>query len=321
MRNFLFYLVVFVFSTAKPSNGQAIDNTVAERNPDKNRYARVHYENDFYTKTDYYYTQGMFLEVIDPGIKRFFFSKLLWQPTVSELKNGIALEHNGYTPKDFSKPGIQFGDRPFAATLLFKTFSIATDTIKKRRISTTLSTGIIGPAAGGGEIQTGIHRKTGDAIPLGWHNQISNYPVVNYQVRVEQELLSLPSLALLSVDVMARLGTLSCKTSVGGMLMAGFFNQPYQSASAKKHKVQFYGYLHPQLNVVAYDASLQGGFFVSDPYTILTGKVKRLVFQQHAGVVVKLFGLYVEYFQSWTSPEFTEGKSHGTGGLQVGYCF
>jgi hypothetical protein len=45
---------------------------------------------DFYTKTDYYYTQGMFLELVHTGIKRFILPKLLWKPAGSKIKNGIA---------------------------------------------------------------------------------------------------------------------------------------------------------------------------------------------------------------------------------------
>jgi lipid A 3-O-deacylase len=122
---------------------------------------------------------------------------------------------------------------------LFKTFSIATDTIKKLRILSSLSTGIIGPAAGVGEIQTEIHKKPGDFLPLGWHNQISNYPVLNYQVRIEKKLLALGKLALLLLNAPARLGTLNSKASLGGLLMISLFNHACQSVLTKKTKFRF----------------------------------------------------------------------------------
>jgi len=224
------------------------------------------------------------------------------------------VEHNDNTPEDFTKGEKQPGDRPYAAAILLKTFSIATDTIHKRRIANTLSIGIIGTDAAGGEMQTAIHRKTGDALPLGWHHQIANYPILNYQICVEQKLLSLGSMFLLSADASARLGTLINKVTIDGMTMLGFFNQPFKSVSNQKYKVQFYGYIHPQLNLVTYDATLPGGFFRSDPYTVLSRDVQRFVYQHHLGVVVKFFGFYAEYYNTWTTAEFRNGKTHGTGG-------
>ena len=322
MQMFLRSIAVFlVFIFPQVAYCQAMDNTTVERTVNRERYARVHYENDFYTKTDYYYTQGMFVEIVHPGLKWFPLMRLILKPKQSEIKYGLALEHNGYTPMDFVQSEIQYGDRPFAATVMLKTFAIATDTTHKRRIGTTLSTGIIGPAAGGGEIQTAIHRKTGDDLPLGWHNQIANYPVLNYQVNLEQQVVALGSFALLTANVSARVGTLSDKVSAGGTLMAGFFNQPITPVSAQKRKIQLYGYIHPEVSLVGYDATMQGGFFSSNPYTIPSSDVKRIVYQHHAGVVVTLFNLYAEYFTSWTSSEFKGGKTHGTGGVQIGCYF
>jgi len=321
MHFYLFISALYFLLKTQSAFSQAIENCAAERNMDKNRSLRIQYENDFYDKTDHYYTQGIFLELIHPGIGKFPLSKLLWQPIGSEVKYGLALEHNGYTPTDFTISDIQVGDRPYAAALMLKTFSIATDPLKHRRISTTLSTGLIGPGAGGGEMQTAIHRKTGDDLPLGWHNQIANYPVINYQILIEQKLVALGPFALFSVDASCRLGTLSTKACLGGLVMLGFFNQPFQSASAQKYKTQVYGYMHPQINLVGYDATMQGGFSRSNPYTIPASDIKRLVYQQRLGVVVKLFGLYAEYFRTWTIPEFSNGKAHGTGGLQFGYWF
>jgi hypothetical protein len=77
--------------------------------------------------------------------------------------------------------------------------------------------------------------------------------------------------------------------------------------------------VHPQLNLVGHIASLQSGFFGLNPYKIPSGQVNRMVYRQNVGVALKFFGLYAEYFQTWTSPEFSGGTSHGTGGLQIGF--
>jgi len=80
MNKFLFSLLECLFIQSETICGQSINNTSAERNIDKSHYARLQYENDFYAKTDYYSTQGIFLEVVHHAIKKFPLAKLLWKP-------------------------------------------------------------------------------------------------------------------------------------------------------------------------------------------------------------------------------------------------
>ncbi len=73
---------------------QAIDNTVSFRNINSDHYLRVMYENDFFTKTDRDYTQGIYLEWVRPGLRKFPLSSLLWKPRNGSVTYGLALEHN-----------------------------------------------------------------------------------------------------------------------------------------------------------------------------------------------------------------------------------
>jgi hypothetical protein len=54
-----------------------------------------------------------------------------------------------------------------------------------------LSVGVIGPAAGGEEIQTAIHRNTKNDLPHGWRYQIQNDFILNYTLTYEHCLLQL----------------------------------------------------------------------------------------------------------------------------------
>lgn len=323
MKIFLNYLVfIVVVLSPLTLSAQAVDNNGLERNINKEGYVRFNYGNDFFTATDYYLTQTIFLELVHPGLRRFPLMQLLVQPAKYEMKYGLATEHNAYTPTDYVSSQILYGDRPFAATLSLKTFVIATDTDRKQRISSSLSTGIIGPGAGGGEMQTYIHEHTPNAIPHGWHNQIANDVVLNYQVAYEKQLLALSDYMNIAASGMARVGTLSDKANIGLTLMAGVLNNPFQSINIKGRRLQLYVYDHPEVNAVAYDATLQGGAFNrNSAYTIAGADVTRVVFRNNWGVVLQWHKLYLEYYQSYMTKEFRTGMDMHNGGIQIGVGF
>ena len=122
------------------------------------RDARLqYYENDFFTASDRDYTQGILIEKVHPDFSRFLFMRILWHPGTSDFKYGLAIEHNAYTPNQIDKYVIQYGDRPYAGVLIFKTFLIASNVERKRRISVSFSAGVVGSDAGGEQIQRTIH--------------------------------------------------------------------------------------------------------------------------------------------------------------------
>ena len=139
------------------ANAQLIDNSSTFRHISRSSYFRFHYDNDYFTKSDEYYTQGITFEFVHPAIKRFPLSKLLWQPFKTEPQYGISLNLFGYTPTSILSDSILYGDRPFNAGISVKTFFVQVDEVKHQQISTALSVGVTGPAALGYEIQYNIH--------------------------------------------------------------------------------------------------------------------------------------------------------------------
>ncbi len=309
--------LVLVLTTYSAS-AQRISNTAIYRNVSSNRYFRIHYENDYFSTTDIYYTQGINLEYINPAIGNFFSSKLLVHPAAKEVKFGIALEHEGFTPTSISYPEILVGDRPFASCLFLKTFSIANDSARRERISSSLSAGAIGPIAHGKEMQETIHRWINDTQPLGWENQIQNDLILNYELEYERGLFASSDYFSLLGKVGARVGTLNTKAFTGVIMMAGLFDDPFTNFSKPKRKNQVYLYAEPLLNIVGYDATLQGGLFNrSSPYTISSKEITRLVFQGTVGIVFKINTLQLEYFQSYLTKEFKTGGTHLWGGIRI----
>ena len=305
------------------ASAQRIDNSSVFKTISSDRYFRMQYDNDYFTRTDLYYTQGIELEYVNPFLKNFPVSKLLFRPRSSQIRYGISIDHAAYTPSSTSSNEILYGDRPFAACLSLKTFAIATDSSRRRRISTALIAGIIGPVAGGREMQTTIHRWLDNPLPMGWQYQIQNDIILNYQFNYEKELLDVNNILILSSASELRAGTLNDKIRGGFNFMLGRFSDPYQSVSNTKtgiKKFSYYLYGQPGLSLVGYDASLEGGVFDhKSPYTISPTGISRITFQGDYGIVVCVSTFYLEYCQSYLTKEFSTGKYHRWGGIRIGF--
>ena len=182
---------------------------------------------------------------------------------------------------------------------------------------------MIGPWAGGEQMQQTIHHWINYTKPRGWHNQLSNDLVLNYQINYEKELLSAGRWLYVSSYSTLRAGTLSDKLTTGFSLLAGHFYAPYEKAPFVFHgKWQWWLYCQPLLSLVGYDATLEGPLFNhTSPYTIPVTDIRRLTFQYKYGMVLSRKDFYIEYFQTELTPEFTSYVFHRTGGIQVGFGF
>ncbi len=310
---------IFHFITV---NAQAMDNTLSYRNINENKYFRINYENDFFTATDRDYTQGILIEKVHPALNRFPLMKILWHPKNSKLKYGLAIEHNAYTPKEIGQYDIQYGDRPYAAVLILKSFLIAENFERRLRIAVSFNSGIIGQAAGGEQMQETIHHWLNGIQPQGWHNQIQNDLILNYQVNVEKEIYQYKNHFLISAYGSARLGTLSDKISTGFTTSLGNFNSSFSLPASFKSSFRWYLYVHLTGNAVGYDATLQGGVFNhSSVYTIDDENINRFTLQDKFGLVLVFRSLYLEYYRTGTTEEFKTSIYHRTGGLQIGFGF
>lgn len=315
---FVLTQVLFLFVTFGIF-AQKIDNTASFRDVKSDNYFRVHYDNDYFTATDQFYTQGYAFELVAPIFKKnpinFLFAKL----KNSTEKSGISLEHIGFTPTTIKSNQILYGDRPFASSIFLKSFKIESDTINHIRIASSLSLGIIGPGAFGYEMQKGIHEWIGDEIPMGWQYQIKNDVVINYELSHEKQLFRWNHYFALNSNLTARLGTLNTNASVGMTATLGLVNSPFTSVY-DKNKFQIYLYSQPLANFIAYDASLQGGLFNrSSPYTVPDFDIERITLQNNFGIVMQWKSLFLEYNRVFLTKEFATSKSHKWGGFRIGF--
>lgn len=186
-------------------------------------------------------------------------------------------------------------------------------------ITSAISLGVMGPAALGEEIQTNIHRWTGNKLPKGWQHQIKNDLILNYRLQVEDKWLSSRNFILNGMADL-RAGTLHNRIGTGINFMTGHFNDPYQSI--QKNKTSYYLFGKSQVNLVGYDATMQGGIFNrNSPYTISPADISRITFQATAGIALNFRKIHFSYSQSFLTREFKGGRTHRWGGVSAGFIF
>jgi lipid A 3-O-deacylase len=314
-------LYVFFLLLSLSSFGQAIDNTSTFRNIGSEKYFRFSYDNDFFDATDNYYTQGFTFEYVAPGLKKFPLISILIRPKRSVLRFGLALEHEGYTASSILPHELLVGDRPYTACLFLKTFAIADDSSRQQRISSSLSTGVMGPWAIGGEMQTSIHRWLHNLLPQGWSHQLHNDVLLNYGITHEKKIIGYKDVFQLNSFEDLKFGTVNDKLALGLTAMLGNDVNPF-SSKPQKHKFGIMLYEHPFINFIGYDATLLGGLFNrSSPYALPLGSINRITFQNMAGFSLRFNRLNVEYYQAYLSKEFIGGRIHKWGGIRLAMEF
>jgi lipid A 3-O-deacylase len=310
---------IIILAYALNGNAQQIDHTAIYRNIASEKYVRLHYENDYFSKADIYYSQGISLEVVHPNLKAIPLTYLLPARQLPDNKFGIAVEHLGFTPTSISHAEIIKGDRPFSSCLILKSFLTHSNFNRLARLSSGVGIGVIGPVAGGKEIQQSIHKWIRDEPPLGWNNQIKNDLILNYCVDVEKGIYAYQNHFLATCKAGGQFGTFRDKLFGTVSFMGGIFDNPFSSRDAQPKKFQAYIFFEQQMQAIAYDATLQGGLINrTSPYVLSSSEVKRIVFQNHLGVTIRFKRVTIEYFQSYITSEFRAGHDHHWGGIRLG---
>jgi hypothetical protein len=299
--------------------GQRIENTGAIRSPNGSRYVRLLYDNDYFTKTDTYYTQGYTIEWVSPLLRKNPLTKTLIRFKNGSTRYGLAFDHYGFTPTSIESDEILYGDRPFASFIAIKTFSMSVDTAKKTRVTAALSLGMIGPVAFAEAMQRGIHSLINGIKPHGWQFQIQNDAAITYEVNYEKQLYAHRNIFLVNSNAQLRIGTLNDKASAGLTVIVGKIHSPFAAHSPQKF--QFYFYAQPLVSLIGYDATLQGGLFTKSPYTLNVSQINHTTFQANAGFVLQYKKLHLEYAQSYLTQEFKGIGYHRWGGVRIGVLF
>ncbi|MDB4902966.1 MAG: hypothetical protein JWQ63_2247 [Mucilaginibacter sp.] len=184
-------------------------------------------------------------------------------------------------------------DRPFAAYLYIgSTLNFLYKNESNLKIGAQI--GVIGPDAFGRQIQNYVHDNFGFYHPSGWQYQINNEFELNLSAEYNRFIIR-GSWIDLSLASYANLGNGFTGEGAGPMVRLGSFNQLFNSVSTQSttiandvtnplHKHELFFYYKPQVNYVAYDATIQGGLFDNHSGLEITRNKEPFIFSQQVGV-------------------------------------
>ncbi|MEJ5963510.1 lipid A deacylase LpxR family protein [Pedobacter immunditicola] len=283
-------------------------------------------DNDAYLfrGQDRYYTNGLFIN-FRHAIDESKIAEKLEKKTYE-----LAIGQKIYNPRSGYAPDPATQDRPFAGYLyaegalnwFYKNESVLRGTVQ---------VGTTGPDALAQSGQELLHNTVGFYETAGWEYQIRNEMAVNLSL---QYLRLMHRSANNSVDFSfegyAKAGTTFSGAGAGVLFRTGKINQLFNTAythavignSATKALVdkEIFFYAKPQLNVVAYDATIQGSLFNED--SPVTFDVKPIVFAQQLGFNYSTRRFTFDFGLLFKTKELkSAAKAHQYGTISMFYRF
>ena len=246
-------------------------------------------DNDSYLAqgSDRYYTNGLFI-YFRHALQTDTSSRKLFGKTL-----GFEVGQKMYNPQSAFIPAAYYIDRPFAG-YLYVGSSLQYLFKNESALKFGIQLGITGPAALGRQAQELVHQILGFYAPSGWQYQIRNNLGINFSGNYDR-LFFRSGWFDVAGNGYANLGTTFTGAGAGLTLRFGEFSPLYHSVSTSglvaKNRVikevshrEFFFYLKPAVNYVAYDATVQGNLFGSDNNSQeITGKPEPFVLSQKIG--------------------------------------
>ncbi|HQV53140.1 MAG: lipid A deacylase LpxR family protein [Flavobacteriales bacterium] len=307
---FVLTLVVIIFNCVSAS--YLFGGTPEER------WFRFRYDNDFFTATDQYFTQGIRLELRTPWISSSPLRHVLPRFSgAARQQDNLFAQQECFTPTSIRRDTILRTDRPFAAALYIGQRSKSTNTDRKEQLTSALSIGIIGPCALCAGEQRGIHKALNNIEPLGWQFQIQNDVIVNYALQFDQRLIA-SRFAEISGGAGATVGSFRTHADVNLRGEIGLFNSHFDEPVDILKKLRISTFLQGNARFVGYDATFQGGLFNTyDPHVIAPTNMERIVLFAEGGVTLRYRGIGLSYTKSFITRQFTTGRDHAWGSCVI----
>ncbi len=295
-------------------------------------------ENDFFSigseNSDRYYSYSLRLGWTSPPSlvpdKLRQLGQTLWRDGTPRI--AVDITHQAYTPDATRVLNPPLRDRPYAAVLMAN-FALVQDA-PTTRSSLTLGLGLVGPAAGGRELQNNFHDLIGQRPARGWSTQLKNEPLL--QLTSERVWrLSTGSVGPIETDVLpsltAAVGNLRAYLQTGAIVRLGQglqadYGPPVMRPGltggdyfSRVRPLAWYLFAGAGGRVVGHDVTLDGNTFTSSRSV----KKNILVGQLQAGLAVMVYGMRLTYTHTLTTHEFSSQRHglHQVGSLALSVRF
>ncbi len=284
-------------------------------------------DNDSYLGqgSDRYYTNGLFID-----FRRAFDQQKLkagLEKKTYEISAGQKMfnPYSGYAPD----PNRQ--DRPFAG-YLYVGGALNWFHVNESILKTSIELGTTGPNSLAEDGQELLHKTVGFYALDGWQYQVKNELAINLSAQYTKLLTRVADNAVdFSFEGYANAGTTFSGAGAGLIFRGGALNQLFNSAytnsvighNAKTKalvKREIFFYAKPQLNFIAYDATVQGSMFNND--SPVTFGVKPVVFAQQLGLNYSSQRFTIDYSVLFKTKEIkSNARAHQWGALTMYYRF
>ncbi|HTB32839.1 MAG TPA: lipid A deacylase LpxR family protein [Bacteroidia bacterium] len=289
------------------------DSTGIKTSTDK--FIRINYENDYFTQTDIYYTQGIKLESVNPA---FRYSPVMWLiPRLgnSTVKYGISAVQDCFTPTNIGIDTIQRGDRPYAGYVYLGHYKTSTNYYKKKLLTSEIDIGEIGNCSECEAEQKEIHKYGDNTQPEGWNYQIGTGLMLNYKLRYEKALYADTAIDIDAVG-QANAGTVYDNALAGLTLHLGKMQSYF--IGNRTTAFQLYGIVQVWVEGVGYNATLQGDLFTHNSvYTLLPKEITPYVFGDSYGICLSWHKTSIQYYVTHITNELETGVYHGWGHIDI----
>jgi lipid A 3-O-deacylase len=284
-------------------------------------------ENDSYLAqgSDRYYTNGLFLSFRRATDQTKLTNGL--EKKIYELSVGQKI----YNPISGYAPNPEAQDRPFTG-YLYAGGSLSWFKSNESALKVSAELGIVGPSSLAEDGQDLLHNAVGFYELAGWEYQIKDEAAINLSVQYTRLIHRLvDNLADISLEGYANLGTTYNGAGIGVLMRAGninqLFNTSYLNASignnAKTKGLvarEAFFYVKPQLNFIAYDATVQGSMFRNN--SPVTFDVKPIVFAQQLGFNYSSQRFTADFGVIFKTKEIkSSARAHQWGAISLYYRF
>lgn len=295
---------------------------VADTLPKYKGYFHYMYENDLFTGTDRYYTQGSIVEFMHPVFAKSPINKILLKFNKADLfEHFISFRQDVFTPKSIRNKTLDSTDRPYAGTFFFSQKIISKNTFEV--LTTSLDLGCLGPSALGEEMQKFIHKHTRNAEPIGWENQIANTFIANYNLLYEYRLYQKKWFCS-GLILGARAGVLHTNACGGLMVRSGkmkrYFDRLHRMPTPGS-KWELFTTLNGTATYVYHNAVLQGVPWSKSIHVLTRDRIERIVYKLEASINFSYKRIGLIYTSSFITPEIKGGLPHAWGGCNFIYRF
>ena len=268
------------------------------------------WENDVFTATDRYYSQGIFLQYehrnlkID-WLKPFFFRV---QDMERNLQTGIL--QRGFTPSTILSDTLLEGDRPYAATIVYGVQFYSRSRSKHYVLNWGVNSGFIGKPAFGEYTQKTIHQWIDSPKPYGWQHQLNTGFIMDANFGLRKTFFDRSRWVRMEIGDLITLGNLTNDIRINGLVKLGYIGL----------RQQYYFYYTPELRIVAYDGTLQGAIFAKPSEAALpASSIERLVSEQQIGIYLRYYRFFATAHVHFQSRLFKGALNHMWGGITLGY--